>query len=141
MNQNHENDLCIRENKIALVILPKIIISDRQGKGCLAEQQKSTICHKVLVQNLLENPLISDIYAELDIPLDKERKLNVLKTFRKGSGRLLNVLCTLNLHPRSIFILHALAKITGLKYAENLYIFLFWLYVPFIFIFHRPLSS
>ena len=32
-----------------------------------------------------------------DIPVDTGRKLNVYKTFRRGPGRLLNVLCTFNL--------------------------------------------
>ena len=36
-----------------------------------------------------------------DIPLDIGRKLNVHKTFRRGSRRLLNVLCTFNLRPLS----------------------------------------
>ena len=34
-------------------------------------------------------------------PLDTGRKLNVHKTFRRRPGRLLNVLCTFNLHPES----------------------------------------
>ena len=32
-------------------------------------------------------------------PVDTECKLNVDKTFRRRPGRLLNVLCTVNLHP------------------------------------------
>ena len=39
----------------------------------------------------------SDFYQ----PADTGRKLNVHKTFRKRPGRLLNVLCTLNLRPVS----------------------------------------
>ena len=39
--------------------------------------------------------------AKWDIPLDIGRKLNVHKTFRRGSRRLLNVLCTFNLRPLS----------------------------------------
>ena len=35
------------------------------------------------------------------IPVDTVRKLNVHKTFRRLSGRLLNVLCTFNLRPVS----------------------------------------
>ena len=35
------------------------------------------------------------------IPVDTRRKLNVHKTFRRRPGRLLNVLCTFNLHPVS----------------------------------------
>ena len=34
-------------------------------------------------------------------PLDTRHKLNVHKTFNRRLGRLLNVLCTLNLHPVS----------------------------------------
>ena len=34
-------------------------------------------------------------------PVDTGRKLNVHKTFRRRSGRLLNVLCTFNLRPVS----------------------------------------
>ena len=34
-------------------------------------------------------------------PVNTERKLNVHKTFRRRPGRLLNVLCTFNLHPVS----------------------------------------
>ena len=34
-------------------------------------------------------------------PLDTGRKLNLHKTFRRRPGRLLNVLCTLNLRPVS----------------------------------------
>ena len=36
-----------------------------------------------------------------DIPVEKGRKLNVHKTFRRRPGRLLNVLCTFNLRPVS----------------------------------------
>ena len=36
-----------------------------------------------------------------DISVEKGRKLNVHKTFRRRPGRLLNVLCTFNLHPVS----------------------------------------
>ena len=32
-------------------------------------------------------------------PVDTERKLNIHKTFRRRSGRILNVLCTFNLRP------------------------------------------
>ena len=34
-------------------------------------------------------------------PVDTGRKLNVHKTFRRRPGRLLNILCTLNLRPVS----------------------------------------
>ena len=36
------------------------------------------------------------------LPVDTERKLNVHKTFRRRPGRLLNVLCSFNLHPVSM---------------------------------------
>ena len=36
-----------------------------------------------------------------NVPVDKGRKLNVHKTFRRRPGRLLNVLCTFNLCPVS----------------------------------------
>ena len=36
-----------------------------------------------------------------DTPVDTGRKLNVHKTFRRSSGRLLNVLCTFSLRPVS----------------------------------------
>ena len=35
------------------------------------------------------------------IPVDRGRKLNVRKTFRRRPGRLLNVLCTFSLRPVS----------------------------------------
>ena len=38
----------------------------------------------------------------LRTPVDKGRKLNAHKTFRRRLGRLLNVLCTFNLRPVSI---------------------------------------
>ena len=43
-------------------------------------------------------------YLCLDIPLDTGRKLNVHKTFRRRPGHLLNVLCTFNLRPVSMWI-------------------------------------
>ena len=36
-----------------------------------------------------------------EYPVDTGRKLNVHKTFKRGPGRLLNGLCTFNLHPVS----------------------------------------
>ena len=36
-----------------------------------------------------------------NLPADTGRKLNVHKTFRRRPGRLLNVLCTVNLRPVS----------------------------------------
>ena len=37
----------------------------------------------------------------LNYPVETGRKLNLHKTFRRLPGRLLNVLCTFNLHPVS----------------------------------------
>ena len=34
---------------------------------------------------------------EINAPVDRGRKLNIHKTFRRRPGRLLNVLCTFNL--------------------------------------------
>ena len=39
--------------------------------------------------------------SSLNNPVDTRRKLNVHKTFKRHPGRLLNVLCTLNLRPVS----------------------------------------
>ena len=39
--------------------------------------------------------------SDLNDPVDTERKLNVHKTFRRHPGRLLNVLCRVNLRPVS----------------------------------------
>ena len=41
-------------------------------------------------------------YISVFSPVDTGRKLNVRKTFRRRPGRLLNVLCTLNLRPASM---------------------------------------
>ena len=42
-------------------------------------------------------------------PIDTGRKFNVHKTFRRRPGRLLNALCTFNLHPVSTgFILKSI---------------------------------
>ena len=40
-------------------------------------------------------------WVEIKYPVGTGRKLNVRKTFRRHSGRLLNVLCTFNLRPVS----------------------------------------
>ena len=37
------------------------------------------------------------LLTEKHVPVDTGRKLNIHKTFRRRSGRLLNVLCTFNL--------------------------------------------
>ena len=39
-------------------------------------------------------------FLKFNSPVDKGRKLNVHKTFRRRLGSVLNVLCTLNLRPR-----------------------------------------
>ena len=39
-------------------------------------------------------------------PVDTGRTLNVHKTFRRRTGRLLNVLCTFNLRPVPTALLH-----------------------------------
>ena len=38
------------------------------------------------------------------LPIDTARKLNVHKTFRRRTGRLLNILCTFNLRPVSTWL-------------------------------------
>ena len=48
-------------------------------------------------------------------PLDKGRKLNVRKTFRGRHGRLLNVLCTLNLRPVSRGILISFKRLIKIQ--------------------------
>ena len=47
---------------------------------------------------------LPDFLHGVRIPLDTGRKLNVHKTFRRRSGRLLNVLCIFNLRPMSRWI-------------------------------------
>ena len=62
------------------------------------------IKHKEKITSLLdlwiffENPFT---YQFEGGPIDTGRKLNVQKTFRKRSGRLMNALCTFNLRPVS----------------------------------------
>ena len=46
-------------------------------------------------------------------PLDTGRKLKVHKTFRRRPGRLLNVLCTFNLHPVPMWFLICFADFSG----------------------------
>ena len=41
------------------------------------------------------------LFIRTPFPVDRERKLNVHKTFRRRPGLLLNVLCTFNLRPLS----------------------------------------
>ena len=42
------------------------------------------------------------VECTINHPVDTECKLNVHKTFKGCPGRLLNVLCTFNLHPVSM---------------------------------------
>ena len=64
------------------------------------------LCHKLVLGHV---PLVLghvlSVFKFLQvpnpIPVDTGRKLNVNKTFRRHSGRLLNVLCTFNLRPVS----------------------------------------
>ena len=44
----------------------------------------------------IELPFLIYFYIFYQIPLDTRRKLNAHKTFRRGPGRILNVLCTFN---------------------------------------------
>ena len=44
---------------------------------------------------------ISNVKIPTNTPVDTGRKLNAHKTFRRRSGRLLNVLCTFSLRPVS----------------------------------------
>ena len=43
------------------------------------------------------NKFMFYLIKQANYPIDKGRKLNVHKTFRRRPGRLLNVLCTFNL--------------------------------------------
>ena len=56
---------------------------------------------KTLVKRKLDVS-VRDPNKQWNNPVDTGRKLNVHKTFRRRPGRLLNVLCTFNLHPVSI---------------------------------------
>ena len=51
--------------------------------------------------NMKDKPLNSLNAKVAIITVDPGRKLNVHKTFKRRPGRLLNVLCTFNLHPVS----------------------------------------
>ena len=64
-------------------------------------------------------------------PVDRGRKLNVHKTFRRRPGRLLNVLCTFNLRPVSIvYVTSFFMCVTCLHFLRA---FVFFLHI-FIFI-------
>ena len=51
--------------------------------------------------NLVNVSRVKKNTTQLVFPVDTERKLNVHKTFRRGPGRILDVLCTFNLRPVS----------------------------------------
>ena len=64
------------------------------------------VCYRLFIQRILfglsavcfkENLYVSE-ENNSSFPVDTGRKLNVHKTFRRCPGRLLNVLCTFNLH-------------------------------------------
>ena len=57
------------------------------------------------------------------LPVDTGRKLNVHKTFRRRPGRLLNVLCTLNLRPVSTGLKLRQCLQYSLRYTIHLFIF------------------
>ena len=50
-----------------------------------------------------------------NFPVDRRRKLNVHKTFRRRPGRLLNLLCTLFLRPLSTGLVLAHLNINSLR--------------------------
>ena len=52
-------------------------------------------------------------------PVGTGRKLNVHKTFRRRPGRLLNVLCTLNLRPVSTGYLRVLVIVINNEHGEE----------------------
>ena len=53
------------------------------------------------MENVSQFSVISEFFKKTANPVDTGRRLNVHKTFRRGPGRLLNVLCTFNLRPVS----------------------------------------
>ena len=64
----------------------------------------------------------------VDTPVDTGRKLNVHKTFRRGPGRLLNVLCTFNIRPVSTGTIGFQFKAKPLSnqiFLRTFYLFLF----------------
>ena len=94
----------------------------RQKKTCLqigfAYKQKCHLQRKVsFVKKKLELLITAKLVAKIKkhnqlffgtlvlFPVDTGRKLNVHKTFRRRSGRLLNVLRTFNLRPVSTALL------------------------------------
>ena len=58
----------------------------------IADLEQSVTDSSILILNF------EQVSYVLVIPVVTGRKLNVHKTFRKRPGRLLNVLCTFNLH-------------------------------------------
>ena len=49
-------------------------------------------------------------FQQTSLPVDTGRKLNTHKTFRKHTGRLLNVLCTFNSRPVSTGLIRITPK-------------------------------
>ena len=70
-------------------------------------------------------------------PVDTGRKLNVHKTFRRRPGRLLNILCTLNLRPVStgktyklilIYLSNTIDSLKKIMSIQNILNILFYLF-------------
>ena len=52
-----------------------------------------------LYSNVWYTTVLELLLRVSDVPIDKGRKSNVHKTFRRRPGRLLDILCTFNLSP------------------------------------------
>ena len=69
--------------------------------------QQQWFLSKFLFEEIGRNLVINKLEIKCHLlskntsPVDTVRKLNVHKTFRRRTGRLLNVLCTFNLRPMS----------------------------------------
>ena len=89
-----------------LVLQPTACVkgSQKSLKDLLAMQQKQGSVLQI-VSTFLINQLKKCWNFSKSVmifcPVDTGRKLNVHKTFRRRPGRILNVLCTFNLHPVS----------------------------------------
>ena len=66
----------------------------------LNEQMLKVLAFEAILFTLSRIKLPLKLSLKL-IPVDTGRKLNVHKTFRRHSGRILNALCTFNLRPVS----------------------------------------
>ena len=66
----------------------------------ISQKKTKNLRYSFLYEQFCKN-LDGDIPPKIGTtyPVGTGRKLNVHKTFRRRPGRLLNVLCTLNLHP------------------------------------------